>query len=221
MSRSPMVDSLERAVRAAGIELSGELMNSFVIFAQELKKWNHKINLTAITSDDEMSVKHFVDSLMLAQFLPDEGSLLDIGSGAGFPAIPVKLVKPRLEVMSVDAVGKKISFQRHAARVLGLKGFCAEHVRAEKLAASLPNTFDVVVSRAFSCLELFAGLARPLVRSGGRIVAMKGGGAHGEADAAAERLAGMGLHCADVELYSLPFGMGERGLVVLVSRNAA
>ena len=127
--------SLAAGAAELGITLTEGELQRFDLLGEELKKWNKKINLTAITDDDGIAVKHFVDSLTLFKALPRSGRVLDIGSGAGFPCIPAKIVAPGLDVLSVDAGVKKISFQKHVARTLSLSAFEALHVRAETLVA--------------------------------------------------------------------------------------
>lgn len=139
----------------------------------ELLRWNPRRNLTAITARDEVLEKHLVDSLTLLPFARQSTRLLDIGSGAGFPALPLKIVCPELEVVSVDAVGKKIDFQRHVVRTLGLQGFTALHARVESL-TDYHVGFDLVTARALCSLAELVALAEPFLTSDGRLVAMKG-----------------------------------------------
>lgn len=142
----------------------------------ELLHWNRSRNLTAITKRDEILEKHLVDSLTLLPFARKATRLLDIGSGAGFPALPLKIVCPRLEVVSVDAVGKKIDFQRHVVRMLALQGFYALHGRIEQLTThpACQGGFDLITARALCGLVELVGLAEPFLAPGGRLVAMKG-----------------------------------------------
>src|SRR6185369_5646904 len=169
---------LEQGARE--LTISEEYLLAFELFAEELKKWNRKVNLTAISSDKEIAVKHFIDSLVFADHVQVGENLLDIGSGAGIPAIPLKIVKPMIPVVTVDAVGKKILFQRHLARLLGLKSFEALHARVESLHGTHNKCFKVITSRAFSRLEQFVSLAAPLLADGGRMIAMKGPAVFGE-----------------------------------------
>ena len=195
------------------IDCSAEVLEACNQFAAELVKWNQKINLTALTSAQDIAVKHFVDSFHLAHRLPTEGRLLDIGSGGGFPAIPIKFIRPELEVVSIDAVGKKIQFQRHAARLLCLERFEALHIRAEELAGLRPKYFDIVVSRAFTNIEAFAAVALPLLSERGKIIAMAGPVSEPAVAGMSSTLAALGCRYDKAESYRLPFGMGSRSLV--------
>lgn len=141
--------------------------------ADELLRWNPRRNLTAISDRGEVLEKHLVDSLTLLPFARQATRLLDIGSGAGFPALPLKIACPELNVVSVESVGKKVDFQRHVARVLGLKGFTAVHARVETLTDGL-TAFDLITARALCSLGELVALAEPFLACDGRLVAMKG-----------------------------------------------
>jgi len=198
-----------------GIELDSKALGQFGQFAAELKKWNRKINLTSLRDDRDIVVKHFADSMTLIGALGEAESLLDIGSGGGFPAIPLKILLPKLSVVSVDSVEKKILFQRHAARLLRLLDFTALHARAEGLVEKYSSHFDCIVSRAFSDLPYFASLALPLIQDTGLIIAMKGKDGRQEADDARERLADLGAMIDDCIHLKLPVSGDERYLIVL------
>ncbi|MBI5892532.1 MAG: 16S rRNA (guanine(527)-N(7))-methyltransferase RsmG [Deltaproteobacteria bacterium] len=156
----------------------------FLKYLEELKEWNKKINLTAIKDDKDIIIKHFLDSLILAPFLKSCKNLLDIGSGAGFPGIPLKIVMPELKVALLDANNKKVSFTNHIIRMLGLKDIETVHARAEdekiikKLGKPAPESFnrgfDAVTSRAFAELKDFLKTAKPYAKERGLIISMKG-----------------------------------------------
>ena len=184
---------------------------------QELLRWNRTHNLTAITDPAEVREKHLADALTLLPLLKGATRLLDLGSGAGFPALPLKLACPALEVVSVDAVGKKIAFQRHVARSLRMTGFTAVHGRAEDLPGSplCGAGFDVVTARALGSLPLLARLAAPCLVAGGRLIAMKGAEGAVELAAAQTELAALGYGCSAVRSLRLPVSAAERSLIVL------
>lgn len=212
---------LEQGLREMGLVISEADIQAFEIFVAELKKWNRTVNLTAITTDAEIAVKHIIDALVCAASVRDGECVLDIGSGAGIPAIPLKVVSPSSRVVSVDAVGKKILFQRHVARLLKLKGFEAVHARVESLHRTHSRQFDVITSRAFSRLQQFVALASPLLANDGRMIAMKGPGFIAETEAEHECIIALGFEIASVTPYQLPFGMGERNLIVITPRKSA
>lgn len=206
---------LAAAAAALELQISEQQQSSFELLLQELLRWNKRINLTAITNPDEVTVKHLIDSLQLVPLLQTGEHLLDIGSGAGFPALVMAVMRPDCMISSIDAVGKKISFQRHISRLLKLDNLQPLHGRAELLADKQPGSFDLVVSRAFSSLAFFVKLALPLVRQGGRIISMRSAGASNEVDQSRELLVELSMFTEPAITYSLPLQMGSRSLVIL------
>jgi 16S rRNA (guanine527-N7)-methyltransferase len=211
---------LEKGLIEINQSISEECIQAFELFATELKKWNSKVNLTALSKDSDIAVKHVIDSLQFAACIASNEYVLDIGSGAGIPAIPLKIVKPEVRVVAVDAVGKKILFQRHAARLLGLEKFEALHARVESLHSTHAGFFDVVVSRAFSKLDMFVSLAAPLLKSGGRMIAMKGPEVQTEIESASDELHSLGFQISLVQDYLLPMNKGKRCLITISAINA-
>ena len=169
-------DLLIEGAKTFGIHLDGKAMEAFEVYLRELLKWNQKINLTAIRSEKGIVLKHFLDSLSIHPYLPLDASLLDIGSGAGFPGIPLKIVQPTLGVTLIDSVRKKVDFQRHIIRILRLKGIEAIHGRVQDkgILQRLEGRFDLTLSRAFSDLRTLLILSSPFLKKGGRVIAMKG-----------------------------------------------
>ena len=211
---------LEGCVRDMGLEIDDSKLNALVLFARELKKWNRKFNLTALTSDEDIAIKHLIDSMMVYEGVSGTNRLLDIGSGAGVPSIPLKILLPKTEIMSVDAIGKKITFQRHVVRLLGLQGFEARHARIETLRKTHSGYFDVIISRAFSRLDTFISLAIPLLSVDGKIIAMKGPAAEEEVEREISCLVDNGLHISGIQTYSLPHNKGERCIVIISPSQA-
>jgi 16S rRNA (guanine527-N7)-methyltransferase len=161
---------------AIEIDLDHTQNRLFSAHAIELIKWTRKINITTITDPIEVASNHFLDSLVPAQFIPPEAAMLDIGSGGGFPGIPLKVLLPKLSVTLIDASRKKVNFLKHVIRTLELDNIEALHIRAEDLAVhpSYINRFDVIISRALSSLGFFVRQALPLLACGGVIIALKG-----------------------------------------------
>lgn len=213
--RSIIGDIVRQEAQAMQLSLSDQEVDSFEVYAAELKKWNGKVNLTAITKDREIAVKHFVDSLSLAPYLTEGDRLLDIGSGAGLPIIPLKIIRPGIEMVSVDAVAKKMHFQRHVIRLLNLENIEAVHARIEDLHKTRSHSFSVITSRAFTRLDRFVSLAAPLLAEGGVLIAMKGEQAAGEIAASDEVVHAGGFTVTSIQRYSLPMGMGERLLTFI------
>jgi 16S rRNA (guanine527-N7)-methyltransferase len=167
---------LTTGAQELGVILTIEQINSFFLYMAELKKWNRKINLTAITEDRDMVIKHVLDSLAYRKgFAPAPGlKLLDMGSGAGFPAIPLRLAHPEIAVTLVESIKKKASFLRHIIRTLKLSGINVVDKRTEELADSLLATFDVVTARAFADIGTALAAGTPFLKPGGLMVLSRG-----------------------------------------------
>lgn len=208
---------LLRSLSGLGITLPEPVCRDLVRLREELLRWNARVNLTAITDPREVLEKHLVDSLTVLEEVDPAGRLLDLGSGGGFPALPLRLACPRLQVLSVDAVEKKIAFQRHIVRLLGLEGFTPWHGRAEEVPnrADFAGGFDLVISRAFASLEQFVRLALPCLAPGGRIIAMKGPEGPAELSAASPVLADLGLSCTNCRKLVLPESGAGRSVITL------
>lgn len=215
MTDRPLAD----LIATIGISVEAVVLERLEWLGQELLRWNRTHSLTAITDPREVREKHLFDSLTLLPHLGTARRLLDLGSGPGFPALPLKIACPGLEIVSVDSVGKKIMFQRHIVRTLRLDGFTAVHGRAETLPkeARYRASFDVITARALGALPLLARLAAPCLAPGGRLIAMKGADSAAELAAAQPELTTMGFACTGQHLLQLPWSGAERCLLVLES----
>lgn len=208
-------DLLIEGAKAFGIHLDGKAIEAFEVYFEELLKWNQKINLTAIQTEKGIVLKHFLDSLSVFPYLPKSCSILDIGSGAGFPGIPLKIIQPALEMTLIDSIRKKVDFQRHIIRALGLKGIEAIHGRVQDkgILQSLGGRFDIIVSRAFSDLRTSLILSYPFLKGGGLVIAMKG-------DVGSDKLrfltetAGTGYRLQKTVPLTLPFSSFKRTILL-------
>jgi len=197
----------------------------FAAHARELLHWNKTTNLTAITDPFGVAVKHFVDSLAPARLISPGATLLDIGSGGGFPGIPLKVVIPSLAVTLVDASRKRGNFLKHAIRTLELKGIEALHIRAENLAAepAYSERFDIITSRALTDLASFTRHGLPLLSEQGLMIALKGKVDQTELEKmesiAFEKLnkSKQNQHSLPiaVEKYKLPFTQSQRSIITI------
>ncbi len=159
-----------------GIDISQDKADQFVIHAGELIRWNKKINITAITNPLEVAVKHYLDSIAPANIILPGASMLDIGSGGGFPGIVLKILIPSLSVTLIDASRKRVNFLKHVIRTLKLKNIEARHIRSDELAGdpAIANSFDVIICRALCSLDAFVLMALPLLAKNGILIALKG-----------------------------------------------
>jgi 16S rRNA (guanine527-N7)-methyltransferase len=172
--RSLFVEGL----RQLNIELTAQQWEQFERYRQELLDWNERINLTAIKDPEEVLIKHFLDSLsLLMAYDRPQTRLLDIGAGAGFPGLPLKIVRPAWQVVLLEATGKKVTFLQHVIETLQLKDVAAVHGRAEELAhkPEYRAKFDLVTARAVASLPTLLEYAAPYCRVGGQIILLKKG----------------------------------------------
>jgi 16S rRNA (guanine527-N7)-methyltransferase len=202
--------------RTLGIEIDESATAQFSVHAFELVEWSRKINLTSIIQPRDVAVKHFIDSLAPAQFIPENARLLDIGSGGGFPGIPLKILKPSVSAMLIDSVRKKVNFLKHLVRTLKLERIEACQVRAENLIehTAFSNSFDVIISRALSSLDLFVKMALPLLAAQGTIIAMKGKLDQIELDKLRSDTP-KDLYHIEVKDYQLPSIHAQRSIVII------
>lgn len=219
-------DILRRGGDAFGVDLNDDCLGRFGQHAAALRFWNRKTNLTAITDPREMAEKHYVDCLALVTHLPTKGHLLDIGSGAGFPGIPLAIVTPERVGTLIDGSRRKVGFLNYIIPMLGLANLEARHARAEQMARrgdSVPG-YALIVSRALGSLAHFARLSLPLLPpGGGRLVAMKGRLENQEVEdfkwVASNELKQLNPHVERVThqtvAYRLPASGARRSLVII------
>lgn len=216
-----MNDSLTEGLERGGLVVGERSCRLLVRYLEELLRWNRRVNLTAVTDWRAAIEKHLIDSLHLLPLLGDAHRLLDMGSGAGLPGIPLQIARPDLEVVSVDSVGKKINFQRHIKRLLELKNFFPVQGRLEHLTDCLSSAhrFDLITARAFSSLENIVRLSTFWLSPEGKILVMKGPEGEKEVEEARGELEGAGVVVADVHRYRLPVSDAERQVIVIVNNN--
>ncbi len=160
------------------LSLSTQQQEQLLRYRQELLDWNTRVNLTAIKDPEEVLIKHFLDSLsLLSVYDLPEANLLDIGSGAGFPGLVLKIARPQWQITSLEATGKKVTFQKHIIDLLHLDGIVTIHARAEELAQNKAYraAFDVVTARAVASLPVLLEYCTPYCRVGGEIILPKKG----------------------------------------------
>lgn len=217
--RTGVLLELEQCCREAGIELTQDAADGMRAFWRMVLAANERINLTRITGDEEATLKHFVDSLtvlLTGRFAPG-ARVVDVGTGAGFPGIPLKLACPELQVLLVDATLKRVRFLETVIGHFGWGDVRAVHARAEDLARDRETAgqFDVAVARAVASLDKLVVWCLPLVSPQGHLVAMKGPDVEGELAAAEKVLRRMRAQILEVRRLELPRGAGRRTLVVV------
>ena len=209
-----------------GIKLTEGQLAQFEAYYRELHQWNQRVNLTAITEYSEVQVKHFLDSLSCClafpEGLPANGKIVDIGAGAGFPGLPLKLVFTGFQLTLSDSVGKKTAFLRHLLQVLELPEVAVLTARAEQLGRA-PETrerFDLVLARGVARLPALLEYALPLCRIGGKIVAWKHGGIQQELESAQRALQLLGGRWGRIIPVALTGLTDNRILVTVEKINA-
>ena len=199
------------------IELSDEASSRFDLYYKRLIAVNEVMNLTAITEEQEVYNKHFLDSLMIVKALDlnKEFTLCDVGSGAGFPSIPLSIVSNNAKVTIIDALNKRIKFLNDLILELGLKNVIALHERAEDYAKIKREFFDVTTARAVARLNILSELCLPLTKVGGYFIAMKGQGGNEEIKEAFKGIEILGGHVEKVISLELPDSAGARDIIII------
>ena len=169
------IEQFTNALKEKGIELNQTQINQYEKYYKTLVEWNEKMNLTAITKKEDVYLKHFYDSLTIAfDFDFNEQSIVDIGAGAGFPSIPLKIAFPNLKVTIVDSLTKRITFLQHLFKELQLTNCTAISARAEEFAIDHRESFDISMARAVARLNILDELCLPLVKENGYFLSLKG-----------------------------------------------
>ncbi len=214
------MEQLVAGARAWGLELTAEQVQAFELYYRQLVAWNERVNLTAITDYEEVLVKHFLDSLSCFQALtglPPGWRCIDIGAGAGFPGLPLKIALPRMRLTVLESTGKKAAFLKHIVAELGLSGVDVVRGRAEEVGREpgLRESFDAALARAVAALPVLVEYALPLVRVGGVFVAQKGSELEDEVEAARGAITLLGGELAEIRAVDVPGLDAPRHLVVV------
>lgn len=221
-----MKESIEEILYKGANEINVSLtlkeIELFKTYLMELKRWGSKINITAIHNDLEIVIKHFIDSLSPLNYIPQDSSLLDIGSGGGFPGVPLKIANPSLDVTLLDSTLKKVNFQKHIIRLLHFNKIKAVHGRVEDkdMHGEIGPPFDVVISRAFSGLGKFLAIGEPYLKRDGLLMAMRGREAKKELADNEETLIHLRLAVVDIVEFCLPY-LNEKRSLIIFSRHSA
>lgn len=213
-------EEFRTAVLEMGLALDEKQMAQYARYYELLVEWNEKINLTAITERDEVYLKHFYDSITLGlhtDVLEGEMTLCDVGAGAGFPSIPLKIAYPNLKVTIVDSLNKRINFLELLFKELGLEGVRCYHDRAETFGQNVEHraAYDIVTARAVARMSVLSELCVPLVKKGGYFVAMKAASSKEELDDAKAAIATLGGKVEEDYAFELPKEEGERHIILI------
>jgi 16S rRNA (guanine527-N7)-methyltransferase len=213
------IEMFQTSLKEKGIELSEKQLAQFETYFKLLVEWNEKMNLTAITEKEEVYLKHFYDSVTAAFYFDFKRDITvcDVGAGAGFPAIPLKICFPEIKLTVVDSLNKRIGFLEHVANELGLENVSMYHDRAETFAhkPEFRQQFDLVMARAVARLSVLSELCLPLVKKGGHFLGMKGANLPGEVRDGEKAVQLLGGKIQDIYSFSLPIEESERNIVII------
>jgi len=213
-----MMGELNKLLEPYGLKCSDDQLQQFQLFYRLLLEWNERINLTAITEQKEVLVKHFFDSLTSSFYFPlNNQKVIDIGVGAGFPSIPLKICFPKLKMTLLDSLNKRIQFLNAVGTELGFTNFQCIHGRAEELGhkKEYRESFDLGIARAVARLNILVELTLPFVKVGGNMIAMKGSNFNEELLEAQKAIHLLGANIEMTKIFNLPDQYGERSIILL------
>ena len=211
------VNEFQSMLEEKGISLSSQQLQQFERYYEILVEWNEKMNLTAITEKEDVYLKHFYDSVSAAFYVDftEVQSLCDVGAGAGFPSIPLKICFPHLHISIVDSLNKRITFLNHLSDELGLENTNFYHDRAETFGKNKAHRekYDMVTARAVARMSVLSELCLPLVKKGGSFVAMKASNVNEELSNAKKAIGTLGGQTDKMYSFLLPEEESERNIV--------
>ena len=201
-----MKQTIARGFDALGVPYTQSMLNQLERYQELLLAWNEKINLTAITEPEEIAVKHFVDCAAVVEALPDDGAVIDVGTGAGFPGLVLKILQPERKICLLDSLNERIDFLKAVVQELGLEGVEFYHARAEDAGKdpAFREQFGVAVARAVANLSTLSEYCLPFVKPGGYFLSMKGPEVEEEIKAAQNALKKLGGEVERIKTVNLP-----------------
>ena len=201
-----MIEILKKGFTDLEIPYTDEMLCQFQRYYELLVEWNEKMNLTAITEKEEVALKHFIDCATCLKHIDLSGSVIDVGTGAGFPGLVLKILKPEIKICLLDSLNKRINFLNEVVNQLGLKDVETFHSRAEDGAQNknYREKFDFCVSRAVANLSTLSEYCLPFIKISGMFVSMKGPDVKEELDNARSAIGTLGGQVLDVETENLP-----------------
>lgn len=214
MNNKQLLKDLSKQIN---IELTDEQIDKFEKYQDLLLDWNEKINLTAITEENDIIIKHFIDSLTISKFFKDNDKIIDVGTGAGFPGVPLKIANKKLKVTLLDSLNKRIIYLDDVIEKLELKNVETIHGRAEELSRNVKyrEQYDVVTARAVANLKTLSEYCVPFVKLGGLFVCMKGSNIEEELENAKEHIKELGCTIENIEEFVLPNTDMKRNIIII------
>lgn len=206
------MDILSNFLKEKGL-FSQSVIEKFSRYKELLLEWNEKFNLTAITDDEGIQIKHFIDSIYPYHLINDNSTLIDIGSGAGFPSIPLAIVLPKCKFTLIDSLNKRVNFLNEVVKELNLTNCNNYHARAEEFIANNREKYDYAIARGVANMSTLAEYTLPYLKVGGELIAYKGD-CKDELDSAANALKLLKGKVKNIEEFTLPNG-DSRSVVVI------
>jgi 16S rRNA (guanine527-N7)-methyltransferase len=217
--RKKVSDILIKGAEELNISIEEKDINSFEIYKEMLKEWNTKINITTITDDEDIDIKHFLDSLtpLVTNLFDGKKNLIDIGTGGGFPGIPLKIIKRELNVTLLDSLNKRINFLNEVINRLELEDIIAIHARAEEMSIKpvYREKYDIAISRAVASLNTLSEYCIPFVKLGGYFISMKGPDAEEELKSGNNAIKVLGGRIVDKKLICIPESDIMHSLIII------
>ncbi len=203
------------------IMFTEEQIIQFYKYMNLLIEWNKKINLTSIEEPQEIILKHFIDSLTINSYIEDNQTLVDVGTGAGFPGIPIKIYRPNVKIVLVDSLNKRINFLNEVIKELNLKDIETVHSRVEDFGknSKYRESFDIVTARAVSNLAVLSEYLVPLTKIGGNCICMKGNEIEEECNNAKNAIKILGGKISKIDTFKLPENDISRNIIVIQKTN--
>lgn len=215
------IHTLLEGIIELGIKLNNEQQDQFIKYKNLLKEWNEKINITAITDDKEIDIKHFLDSLTPSNYFVGKKKIIDIGTGGGFPGLPLKILNNDLDVTLLDSLNKRIIFLNEVIKELNLTNIVATHGRAEELGRTPKHReqYDICVSRAVASLNTLSEYCLPFVKVGGYFISMKGSNIDHELKESENAINILGGKVIKKEVIILPESDIEHSLIIIEKKK--
>ena len=222
MEKDEFFYKLQNQAQKIDINLTNKQLNEFYTYMNLLIEWNKNINLTAITEPEEIIKKHFIDSLTISKNIQKDSSIIDVGTGAGFPGIPLKIVREDINVVLLDALNKRLNFLNEVIKENKLENIETVHFRAEEIGKNKKyrEKYDIATSRAVAQLNILAEYLLPLVKIGGKCICMKGSNVEEELKNSKKAITLLGGEIEKIEEFILPDSDIKRNVIIIKKVNS-
>ena len=222
MEKDEFFYKLQNQAQKIDINLTNKQLNEFYTYMNLLIEWNKNINLTAITEPEEIIKKHFIDSLTISKNIQKDSSIIDVGTGAGFPGIPLKIVREDINVVLLDALNKRLNFLNEVVKENKLENIETVHFRAEEIGKNKKyrEKYDIATSRAVAQLNILAEYLLPLIKIGGKCICMKGCNVEEELKNSKKAITLLGGEIEKIEEFILPDSDIKRNVIIIKKVNS-